>query len=162
MFLSRTNFVYSYSWHSFYYDLGHSFKPSHGLLCVSIPTRSDSALIAPISQFISGVIGKLPIPTPTGGPVPTPSPGELVFLMWDVTNIARKYFLFSSSLSLLSLTIAWQCQSYNCCVKFLVYISVRFAVIGIHTHKTVLASLSSRKKQALIDACFVNPLTFHP
>ena len=111
-------FVYSYSWHSFYYDLCHSFEPSHGLLCVSIPARSDSALIAPISPFILGVFGKLPIPTPTGGPVPIPSPGELVFLMWDVANIACKYFLFSSSLSLLSLTIVWRCQSYNCCVKF--------------------------------------------
>ena len=97
-------FVYSYSWHSFHYDLGHSFGPSHGLLCFSIPARSDSALIAPSSPFILGVTGKLPIPTPTGSPVPTPSPGELVFLMWDIANIARKYFLFSSSLSLLSLS----------------------------------------------------------
>ena len=40
--------------------------------------------------------------------------------------------------------------------------SVRFAVIGIHTHKTVLASLRSHKKQALIEACFVNPIMFHP
>ena len=69
---------------------------------------------------------------------------------------------FLSSSSLLSLTIVLQCQSYNCCVKFLVYISVRFTVVVIHTHKTVLASLSSHRKQALIEACFVNPLTFHP
>ena len=39
---------------------------------------------------LSIVIGKLPIPTPTGGPVLTPSPGELVLLMWDVANIARR------------------------------------------------------------------------
>ena len=55
-------FVYSYSWHSFHYDLGHSFGPLHGLLCFSIPAGSDSALIAPISPFISGVTSKLPIP----------------------------------------------------------------------------------------------------
>ena len=162
MFLSRTNFCVFVFLSFSYYDLGHSFEPSHGLLCVPIPARSDSTLVAPISPFISGVTGKLPAPTPMGGPIPTPSPGELVFLMWDIANIACKYFLFSSSLSLLSLTIVQQCRSYNCCVKFLVYISVRFAVIGIHTHKAVLASLSSCRKQALIDACFVNPLTFHP
>ena len=66
-------FVYSYSWHSFHYDLGHSYGPLYGLLCFSIPTRSDSALIAPISPFILGVNGKLLIPTPMGGPVPTGS-----------------------------------------------------------------------------------------
>ena len=37
---------------------------------------------------------------------------------------------------------------------------VRFTAIGIHTHKTVLASLSSRRKQALIEACFVNLTEF--
>ena len=71
-------FVYSYSWHSFHYDLGHSFGPLHGLLCFSIPTRSDSALIAPISPFILGVTGKLLIPTPMGGPVPTGSSTTLL------------------------------------------------------------------------------------
>ena len=136
---------------------------------MTLVIHSDHCMVCCVFLFpqdqtlhISGVTSKLPIPTPTGGPVPTPSPGELVFLMWDIANIANKYFLFLSSLSLLSLTIVWQCQSYKCCVKFLVYMSVRFTVVGIHTHKTVLASLSSHKKQALIDACFVNPLTFHP
>ena len=33
-------------------------------------------------------------PTPMGNPIPTPSPGELVVLVWDVSNIALKYFFF--------------------------------------------------------------------
>ena len=62
----------------------------HVLLCRPVPTRTDSTHNTPISPFSLGVIGKLPIPTPTGGPVLTPSPGELVLLMWDVANIARR------------------------------------------------------------------------
>ena len=46
------------------------------MLCFSIPTGIESALIAPISPFISGVTGKLLIPTPMGDPIPTNSRQE--------------------------------------------------------------------------------------
>ena len=44
----------------------------HVLLCRPVPARTDSTHNTPISPFLLGVIGKLPIPTPTGGPVLTP------------------------------------------------------------------------------------------
>ena len=43
----------------------------HVLLCRPVPARTDSTHNTPISPFLLGVIGKLPIPTPTGGPVLT-------------------------------------------------------------------------------------------
>ena len=41
------------------------------MLCRPVPARTDSTHNTPISPFLLGVIGKLPIPTPTGGPVLT-------------------------------------------------------------------------------------------